>query len=157
MTRVNCVVSFAQAPDWRNFKHFCKHVTTSLSSACTSYSCLAAIPWLSSLVLTDKQSNAVKCPRKGNTGGTSVHVQSCSVCFLSSSFCFVFFRFVIFKQNLFSWRSSHLSYPFGSPCFHLSPCFRTLVGPFLLSMLCFGKDAVDSIPWKCFPYTKVGC
>lgn len=98
---------------WRNFKHFCYHVTTSLSRTCM-YSCPAAILWLSSLVLKDKQSNAVMCPRKVNTHvhGHLFMYQSCSVRFLSSSFCLVFFCFVIFKQNLFSWCSSH---PFPIP------------------------------------------
>lgn len=127
-----CPCSF----DLRNFKHFCKHVITSLSSTCMYYSCLAAIPWLSSLVLMDKQSNAVMCPRKGNTGGTCVHVP---VTFCMLLVCIFLFCFLLsFSSKICFVDALHISFP--SLWLSLfSSCFRIDVGPFLLFRLCFGK------------------
>lgn len=142
---VNCVESFAHAPMigriWNIFVSMWQLVFLVLACIILVF---AAIPWSSSLVLTTNSPNAEMCPRKENMGGTPVHV---SVMILSCASClhlFVFFHFCHFQTKfVFLMLFISLSHPFGSPCFHLNPCFRIGVEPFLLFRLCFWKDGVD--------------
>lgn len=96
--------------DWKDLKHFCKHVTTSLSSTCVYYTCLCCHSLIISLVLTTRQTvQMLKCaPGKRIWVGHLFMFQSWS-CLAHLVFIFLWsFIFVIFRLNLFSWCSSYL-------------------------------------------------